>query len=116
MELSKLPNIVILGRIYVFLDANAQESNAPKFEKGLFNLIGQGSTWFAKISLNFQTLATSNWNVNNGLSNPESSMLIRRSRLKFDGFAFSTKLKYKVELGLSNRNQSGAAKYAGNAP
>jgi phosphate-selective porin OprO/OprP len=40
MELSKLPNIVILGRIYVFLDANAQESNAPKFEKGLFNLIG----------------------------------------------------------------------------
>jgi phosphate-selective porin OprO/OprP len=74
MELSKLPNIVILGRIYVFLDANAQESNAPKFEKGLFNLIKQGSTWFAKISLNFQTLA------NNGLSNPPSSMFIRRSR------------------------------------
>jgi hypothetical protein len=36
--------------------------------------------------------------------------------LKFDGFAFSPKLKYKVELGLSNRDQSGASKYTGNAP
>jgi len=100
----------------VFLNANAQESNAPKFGKGLFNLIGQDSTWTMKVGLRFQTLATSKWDVNNGLSNPESSMLIRRSRLKFDGFAFSPKLKYKVELGLSNRDQSGASKYTSNAP
>ena len=100
----------------MFLNANAQESNAPKFGKGLFNLIGQDSTWTMKVGLRFQTLATSKWDVNNGLSNPESSMLIRRSRLKFDGFAFSPKLKYKVELGLSNRDQSGASKYTSNAP
>ena len=100
----------------MFLNANAQESNAPKFGKGLFNLIGQDSTWTMKIGLRFQTLATSKWDVNNGLSNPESSMLIRRSRLKFDGFAFSPKLKYKVELGLSNRDQSGASEYTSNAP
>ena len=43
-------------------------------------------------------------------------MLIRRSRLKFDGFAFSPKLKYKVELGLSNRDQSGASQFTSNAP
>ena len=100
----------------MFLNANAQETNAPKFGKGLFNLIGQDSTWSMKVGLRFQTLATSKWDVNNGLSNPESSMLIRRSRLKFDGFAFSPKLKYKVELGLSNRDQSGASKYTSNAP
>ena len=100
----------------MFLNANAQESNAPKFGKGLFNLIGQDSTWTMKVGLRFQTLATSKWDVNNGLSNPESSMLIRRSRLKFDGFAFSPKLKYKVELGLSNRDQSGASEYTSNAP
>ena len=100
----------------MFLNANAQETNAPKFGKGLFNLIGQDSTWTMKVGLRFQTLATSKWDVNNGLSNPESSMLIRRSRLKFDGFAFSPKLKYKVELGLSNRDQSGASKYTSNAP
>ena len=116
MKLSQLRNVVILGCICAFLNVNAQESNAPKFGKGLFNLIGQDSTWSLKVGLRFQTLATSKWDVNNGLSNPESSMLIRRSRLKFDGFAFSPKLKYKVELGLSNRDQSGASKYTSNAP
>ena len=116
MKLSQLRNVTILGCICAFLNVNAQESNAPKFGKGLFNLIGQDSTWSMKVGLRFQTLATSKWDVNNGLSNPESSMLIRRSRLKFDGFAFSPKLKYKVELGLSNRDQSGASKYTSNAP
>jgi phosphate-selective porin OprO/OprP len=116
MKLSQLRNVVILGCICAFLNVNAQESNAPKFGKGLFNLIGQDSTWSMKVGLRFQTLATSKWDVNNGVSNPESSMLIRRSRLKFDGFAFSPKLKYKVELGLSNRDQSGASKYTSNAP
>ena len=116
MKLYQLRNVVILGCICAFLNVNAQESNAPKFGKGLFNLIGQDSTWTMKVGLRFQTLATSKWDVNNGLSNPESSMLIRRSRLKFDGFAFSPKLKYKVELGLSNRDQSGASKYTSNAP
>jgi hypothetical protein len=116
MKVFQLRNVVILGCICVFLNANAQESNTPKFGKGLFNLIGQDSTWSMKVGLRFQTLATSKWDVNNGLSNPESSMLIRRSRLKFDGFAFSPKLKYKVELGLSNRDQSGASIYTSNAP
>ena len=116
MKVFQLRNVVILGCICAFLNVNAQESNAPKFGKGLFNLIGQDSTWTMKVGLRFQTLATSKWDVNNGLSNPESSMLIRRSRLKFDGFAFSPKLKYKVELGLSNRDQSGASEYTSNAP
>ena len=116
MKLSKLRNVVILGCICAFLNVNAQESNAPKFGKGLFNLIGQDSTWSMKVGLRFQSLATSKWDANNGVSNPESSMLIRRSRLKFDGFAFSPKLKYKVELGLSNRDQSGASEYTSNAP
>ena len=116
MKLSQLRKVVILGCICVFLNANAQESNAPKFGKGLFNLIGQDSTWSMKVGLRFQTLATSKWDLSNGLSNSESSMLIRRSRLKFDGFAYSPKLKYKVELGLSNRDQSGASEYTSNAP
>ena len=41
-------------------------------------------------------------------------MLIRRSRLKFDGFAYSPKLKYKV-LGLSNRDISGASAFTSNS-
>ena len=43
-------------------------------------------------------------------------MLIRRARLKFDGFAFSPKLKYKIELGLSNRDIGKASSFTNNAP
>ena len=116
MKLSILQNVVTVICISAFLSINAQETNAPKFGKGLFNLVGQDSTWTMKVGLRFQTLATSQWDVSNGLTNPETSMLIRRSRLKFDGFAFSPKLKYKVELGLSNRDQSGGSYYTHDSP
>ena len=116
MNLSLLRTTVISVFILASLSLNAQNTNAPKFGKGLFNLIGKDSTWSMKVGLRFQTLATSNWDAQNGLSNPASSMMIRRSRLKFDGFAYSPKLKYKVELGLSNRDQSGASQYTSNAP
>jgi len=111
-----LQNVVNLSCMLAFLSINAQETNAPKFGKGLFNLVGKDSTFTMKVGLRFQTLATSQWDASNGLSNPESSMMIRRSRLKFDGWAFSPKLKYKLELGLSNRDQSGASEYTSNAP
>ena len=100
----------------MFLNIEAQKTTAPKFGKGLFNLVGKDNSWSMKVGLRFQSLATTNWNVSNGISNSSSSMLIRRSRLKFDGFAYSPKLKYKVELGLSNKDQSGASAYTSNAP
>ena len=116
MNFSLLRITLISVFILASLRLNAQNTNTPKFGKGLFNLIGKDSTWSMKVGLRFQTLATSNWDAKNGVSNPGSSMMIRRSRLKFDGFAYSPKLKYKVELGLSNRDQSGASQYTSNAP
>ena len=106
----------VLCVLFISLNINAQETNAPKFGKGLFNLKGKDSTWTMKVGMRFQTLATSGWDVNGGLNNPSASMLIRRSRLKFDGFAYSPKLKYKLELGLSNRDMSGASAFTSNSP
>ena len=114
--LSRLQTVITVLCVSTFLSINAQKTNAPKFGKGLLNLVGQDSTWTMKVGLRFQTLGTSSWDADNGLSNPSSSFFIRRSRLKFDGFAYSPKLKYKVELGLSNRDQSGASSYTSNAP
>jgi len=96
---------------------SAQESNAPKFGKGLFDLKGKDNSWSMNIGARMQFLGTSTWNSNgSGLSDQETSMLVRRARLKFSGFAFSPKLKYKIELGLSNRDISGASVYTSNAP
>ncbi len=96
---------------------SAQESNAPKFGKGLFDLKGKDNSWSMNIGARMQFLGTSTWSSNgNGLSDQETSMLVRRARLKFSGFAFSPKLQYKIELGLSNRDISGASVYTSNAP
>ena len=92
---------------------NAQETTAPKFGKGLFNLVGQDSSWTMKIGTRMQILAISNWEDS---ESNESNFLVRRARLKFDGFAFTPKLKYKLELGLSNRDISGASQFTSNAP
>lgn len=43
-----------------------------------------------------------------------TNWLLRRSRLKFSGFAYSPKLKYKMELGLSNRDHGGESPQTGN--
>ena len=91
----------------------SQETNTPKFGKGLFNLVGQDSTWTMKVATRMQFLAIANFE--DGAS-AESNFLVRRARLKFDGFAFSPKLKYKMELGLSNRDISGASEFTSNAP
>lgn len=107
----KLSLTVLLFTAFFF--TMAQETNAPKFGKGLFNLVGQDSTWTMKIGTRMQFLAITN--LEDG-SSPESNFLVRRARLKFDGYAFSPKLKYKMELGLSNRDISGASQFTSNAP
>ena len=85
----------------------AQKTNAPKFGKGLFNLVGKDSTYTMKVGARMQFLSSNSWDINDGnLTNPEANFLVRRARLKFNGFAFTPKLKYKLELGLSNRNIS----------
>ena len=113
----KLKNLLFIISVFAFLNIIAQETNAPKFGKGLFNLVGKDSTWAMNIGARMQFLATSQWDSNSdGLSNPSSSLLVRRARLKFNGFAFSPKLKYKLELGLSNKDISGASEFTDNAP
>ena len=42
--------------MFAFLSMNAQETNAPKFGKGLFNLVGKDSTWSMKIGTRMQML------------------------------------------------------------
>lgn len=98
--------------LFAFVVSNAQETEAPIFGKGLFNLVGKDSTWTMKIGARVQLLSTFNFSDNEY----ESNFLVRRARLKFEGFAFTPKLKYKLELGLSNRDISGTSIYTGNTP
>lgn len=107
----KLSLTVILMSFSLF--TMAQETNAPKFGKGLLNLVGQDSTWTMNVAARMQFLATANFQEG---ESGESNFLVRRARLKFGGYAFSPKLKYKLELGLSNSDISGASEFTSNAP
>lgn len=96
----------------------AQELQSPSFGNGIFNLVGKDSSWTMKIGARVQFLALANWKTNDqgNLIDPSQNFLIRRSRLKMDGFAYSPKLKYKLELGLSNRDMAGTSLFTSNAP
>ena len=112
----KINYVFLYTALFICMSLSSQETNAPKFGKGLFNLIGKDSSFSMNISARMQMLGTSNWDVNNGLSNPSSSLLVRRARLKFSGFAYSPKLTYKLELGLSNRDIGKATSFTNDAP
>ena len=109
----KLKTFLSTLPLLCFFSINSQELDSPKFGKGLFNLVGKDSSWTMKIGARMQFLAISNWEENN---KNEANFLVRRSRLKFDGYAFSPKLKYKIELGLSNRDMSGTSEFTSNSP
>ena len=104
--------------LFALTSSFSQETEAPAFGKGLFNLVGKDSTFTMKIATRMQLLGIASWQKEDGggLVDPESNYLVRRARLKFDGFVYSPKLEYKIELGLSNRDISGASDFTSGAP
>lgn len=100
-----------------YFAVQSQEITETKFGKGIFNVVAKDSSWSMRFATRFQLLSTTSWEIENDeFINPETSFLVRRARLKFDGFAYSPKLKYKIELGLSNRDISGANEFTRDAP
>jgi hypothetical protein len=95
----------------------AQEISDTSFGKGLINFVAKDSSFSVKFAPRFQVRSMSSWDHDgNQYGSPEHNFIVRRARLKFDGFAYSPKLKYKIELGLSNRDISGANQFNRNTP
>ena len=100
-----------------FFSTEAQEISDTSFGKGLINFVAKDSSFSIKFAPRFQVRSISSWDHDgNQYGSPEHNFLVRRARLKFDGFAYSPKLKYKLELGLSNRDISGANDFNRNTP
>lgn len=103
--------------IFFSIPITAQEITNTKFGKGIFNVIAKDSSWSMKFATRIQMRYNSEWEeVDNKFINPQTNFLIRRARLKFDGFAFSPKLRYKIEFGFSNQDVSGASEFNRNTP
>lgn len=110
---------ITLAAIFLFAIniTSAQEISDTSFGKGLINFIAKDSSFSVKFAPRFQVRSISSWDYDgNQYASPEHNFIVRRARLKFDGFAYSPKLKYKIELGLSNRDISGANDFNRNTP
>jgi hypothetical protein len=88
------------------LTLSAQIST-KKFGKGI-QFQDKDSTFYMKMNVRFQNLINNSWDLEGddfgSFTNHTSNILVRRSRLKFGGWAYSPKIQYKMEFGLSNRD------------
>ncbi len=108
---------VIIGLVFLFISSAQSQDITPKFGEGMLKFVGKDSSWSVKFAPRIQFRAQSQWNYEEDkFGKAEQSFLIRRARLKFEGFAYSPKLSYKIELGLSNRDLAGASEFTGNTP
>jgi phosphate-selective porin OprO/OprP len=95
-----------------------QEVVNNSFGNGFYNVIAADSSYSMKLAARMQSLYIADWDVNDadGIHNVGSQFLVRRARLKFGGFVFSPKVKYKLELGLSNKDLGKVDDRNNNAP
>ena len=108
---------VVIVCLFTSLNMQSQEISDTKFGKGLINFTAKDSSFSVKFAPRIQFRSYTSWDYDGeSYENPEQAFLIRRARLKFDGWALTPKLKYKIELGLSNNDIAGANQFTGNAP
>lgn len=91
---------------------NSQDLTSNKWGSGL-KVTAKDSSFHLKFGFRFQTLYVGE--LNTVTDEYSDKMLIRRSRLKFDGWAYDPSVVYKVELAISNRDhRSGQIAESGN--
>ena len=101
----------------VYTYSQSQEISDTSFGKGLINFTAKDSSFSVRFAPRFQVRSISSWDHDGDqYGSPDHTFIVRRARLKFDGFAYSPKLKYKFELGLSNRDIAGANQFNRNTP
>ena len=100
--------LVIVTIILGYTTVNAQ-IEIPSLKEGIV-FKAKDNTFKAKLSFRMQNLVMVDF-ANNG-DETETNALVRRSRLKLDGFVFNEKWVYKFEMGLSNRDIGASADFA----
>lgn len=103
-----------LSAVFLFISAitSAQINSDFQFGKGI-KFSAENSDFELVMKSRFQTLYTASTSLGDDFGDFESGILVRRSRLKFDGKA-TDRLKFKMEFGLSNRDFSSEIPESGN--
>ena len=112
LQISGVITILLLATFSLVAQSTAKNQlpNVElKFGKGL-QVLAADSSMALKIGFRFQSLFNSERSLADD-ADWKSNFLIRRARLKFDGWAFNPNFVYKVELALSNRDLSSSSDF-----
>lgn len=82
------------------------QTTKAKFGKGI-SIMAKDSSMSLKFQTRFQSLYSASNTITDGKfdDNFSDQTLLRRSRLKFSGHVYNPKITYKIELGLTNKDQ-----------
>lgn len=94
--------LLFIGALQI--PALAQDQTNNTFGKGI-RIAAKDSSFTMKFGARIQTLYDGRLNLETNDYNDR--LLTRRARLKFDGYAYSPKLVYKIELAVSSTDISG---------
>ncbi len=86
----------------ISITVSAQDTTSSKWGKRL-QFVAQDSSFYLKFGFRFQTLYDGRYDLENDVY--EDALMVRRTRLKFDGWAIDPSVVYKLELAVSNRDQ-----------
>jgi hypothetical protein len=112
--MKKILGLFVVALLFSSSVAQSQQVVDSKFGKGVY-VIASDSSFSMKFNARVQSLMMFQAPADNiTMDGMTSNWLVRRSRLKFSGFAYSTKLKYKIELGLSNKDHGGEDEHTNN--
>lgn len=105
MSILRKLQVAVLFAITLMMSphVSAQDQTSSSWGKR-FSVIAKDSTFAMKFGFRAQTLYVGTLDMNADEYNDQ--MLVRRSRLKFDGWAVDPSIVYKLELAVSNRDQS----------
>ncbi|MGV9011498.1 MAG: porin [Flavobacteriales bacterium] len=86
--------------------AHAQQGTTVSLEPHRGLLVKRDTTFELLFRFRMQDRVAFTHKVGDDLADASAAFLVRRFRIKFEGFALSPKLKYKVQLGLSENDQN----------
>ena len=90
--------LVIFAFTLFIFNLQSQEISDTSFGKGLINFTAKDSTFSVKFAPRFQVRSMSSWDHNGDIyESGEHNFIVRRARLKFDGFAYNKNLIYKID-------------------
>lgn len=104
MQSLSVKSVILVFSLLSYHHILSQDLTSNKFGKGI-RIVAKDSSFTMKFSTRIQTLYDGRLNLETNDYNDR--FLTRRARLKFDGFAYSPKLVYKIELAVASTDIAG---------